>query len=67
MSNSLLGLRKIKSICNLKIFIPHAVDPAHPPINIKNEKKLRKFSPKTKIISDATVPDKIEITLNEEI
>ena len=28
-------------ICNLNIFIPHVVDPAHPPININIKNKIK--------------------------
>ena len=60
--------KKIKSICNLKILIPHAVDPAHPPINIKNKKKIKEnFPHKPKSSVTYPVPDNMEITLNEEI
>ena len=36
-----------KSICTLNIFIPQAVDPAHPPINIKNKKKINENFPQS--------------------
>ena len=60
--------KKINNICNLKIFIPQAVDPAHPPINIKNKKNINEnfpHNPKSSVTYP--VPDKIEITLKEDI
>ena len=53
---------------NLKIFIPQAVDPAHPPININNRKKINgNFPHKLKSFVTYPVPDKIETTLKEAI
>ena len=63
-----ISTKKIINICSLKIFIPHAVEPAHPPINIKNKKKIKEnFPHKPKSSVTYPVPDKIEITLNDEI
>jgi hypothetical protein len=60
--------KKINNICNLKILIPHAVDPAQPPMNIKNKKKMSENLPhKPKSSVTYPVPDKIEITLKDEI
>ena len=60
--------KNINNICSLKIFIPQAVEPAHPPININNKKKIREnfpHNPKSSVTYP--VPDRIEITLKEEI
>ena len=60
--------KNISNICSLKIFIPHAVEPAHPPINIKSKKKIKEnlpHNPKSSVTYP--VPDKIDITLNEAI
>jgi hypothetical protein len=48
--------------------MPHVVDPAHPPTNIKKRKKI-KGNPPHKLKSEVTypVPDKIETTLNVAI
>ena len=40
-----LIFKKINNICNLNIFIPHAVDPAQPPMNIKKRKKIKENFP----------------------
>ena len=59
---------KISNICNRKILIPHAVEPAHPPINIRSKKKTNEnFPHKPKSSVTYPVPDKIDITLKEEI
>ena len=51
---------------NLKILIPHAVDPAHPPINIKNKKNIKgKFPQSSKLVVTYPVPVRIEIILND--
>ena len=58
----------MNNICNLKILIPQAVDPAHPPINIKSKKNINENLPhKPKSSVTYPVPDKIETTLKEEI
>ena len=60
--------KKINNICNLKIFIPHAVEPAQPPMNIKSKKKIKENLPqRPKSSVTYPVPDNIEITLKEEI
>ena len=60
--------RNINNICNLKILIPHAVEPAQPPININNKKKIKENLPhKPKSSVTYPVPDSIEITLKDEI
>ena len=59
---------KIISICNLKIFIPHVVDPAHPPTNIKKRKKIKgNFPHKPKSSVTYPVPESIETTLKDDI
>ena len=56
------------SIWSLNIFIPQAVDPAQPPININKRKKTKENFPQSpKSSVTYPVPDKIEITLKEEI
>ena len=60
--------KKINNICNLKIFIPHAVEPAQPPMNISNKKNIKEnfpHNPKSSVTYP--VPDKIDRTLKEEI
>ena len=58
----------MNNICSLKILIPHAVDPAHPPMNIKNKKNMSEKLPQSpKSSVTYPVPDKIEITLKEDI
>ena len=48
--------------------MPHAVDPAHPPMNIKNRKNIKEnFPHKPKSSVTYPVPDKIDITLKKEI
>ena len=61
------GLSSADIICSLNILIPHVVDPAQPPTNIRKMKNIRGNSPH-KLKSSVTypVPDKIEITLNAE-
>ena len=50
----------------LKILIPHVVEPAQPPINIKVKKKIRgKFPHPSNSPVTYPVPLKIEITLKE--
>ncbi len=60
--------KNINNIWSLKIFIPHVVDPAHPPTNIKNKKNIKENFPQ-RLKSSVTypVPDKIETTLKEDI
>ena len=68
MSFFIWSFKKINNIWSLKILIPHAVDPAHPPINIKNKKKIREnfpHNPKSSVTYP--VPDNIDMTLKEEI
>ena len=52
----------------LNILIPQAVEPAHPPMNIKKRKKIKGNLPH-KLKSSVTypVPDKIETTLKVAI
>ena len=55
-------------IWNLKILIPHVVDPAHPPRNIKKIKNIKgnfPHNPKSEVTYP--VPDKIETTLKVDI
>ena len=48
----------------LKIFIPHVVDPAHPPINMSIKKKINgKFPHWSNSLVTYPVPVKIETTL----
>ena len=50
----------------LKTLIPHVVDPAHPPINIKLRKKIKgKFPQPSNLPVTYPVPVKIEITLKK--
>jgi len=58
----------MNSICNLKIFIPQAVEPAQPPTNIKKRKNINEnlpHNPKSSVTYP--VPESIEITLKDEI
>ena len=62
------ALADAASTWNRKILMPQVVEPAHPPINIKNRKKMReKFPHNPKSSVTYPVPDKIEITLNDDI
>ena len=55
-----LFINKNKS-WNLNIFIPQAVEPAQPPINIKKRKKINgNFPHKLKSLVTYPVPDKID-------
>ena len=68
MSFLIWSFKKMSNIWSLKILIPQAVDPAHPPMNIKNKKKTKEnfpHNPKSSVTYP--VPDNIEITLKEEI
>ena len=54
--------------CNLNILIPHVVEPAHPPTNIKKRKNINgNFPHNPKSSVTYPVPDKIERTLKDEI
>ena len=56
--------KKLYKICTLKIFIPQAVDPAHPPINIRIKKKISgKLPHVSKSWATYPVPVNIETTL----
>ena len=62
-----LFINKNKS-WNLNIFIPQAVDPAQPPMNIKKRKKISGNLPhKLKSLVTYPVPDKMDTTLKEAI
>ena len=54
-------------ICNLKILIPHVVDPAHPPMKVIN-KNINIMGVPHISYSAVTkpVPVKIDVTLNNE-
>ena len=57
-----------KSIWTLNILIPHAVDPAQPPINISIKKNIKEKLPHlSNSCVTYPVPESIEITLKEEI
>ena len=48
--------------------MPPVVEPAQPPINIKNKKNIKENFPQSpKSSVTYPVPDKIEITLKDEI